>query len=147
MYAAPPLPPGRDLNDIERRESARSRQNFFGPPSQQSMSKAAQIQSRAARSRVNIDALFEEIEKEEESIAMSIAASSVSVVDDHSDLFIEDEVDREEQSIAASSAPVVDDHSDLFIEDEMVTSAPSKKETGKSKASKSIVKKKSKNKF
>lgn len=134
MFAAPPIPPGRDLNEIERREHDSSYQSIFGPYTNESMTTAQAIQKHHTSSRIDIGALFEEIEKEQqEEPERSRAASSVPV---ESILPVTDDIEEEESIGEETASPKA-----------LKATGKPGKAPAKSKASAGVVKKTSNNKF
>lgn len=133
MFPAPPLPPGRDLNEIERRERDASYESIFGPYTNESMTTARAIQTHHTTSHVDIGALFEELEKEQQISESFYAASSTPV---EPTLAVEDDEESKpvEEKIEEPTSPVK-------------ARKQSAKTAGKSKAGTGVVKKSPKNSF
>jgi hypothetical protein len=128
MFPAPLIPRGRDLNEIEQKEQQRTLDAIFGNSTEESVSIARRIQTSHVTPQLDINALFEEINREQNEGAQNYA--------------------KEDTSAAASSIPVQSAVDDEFVE--VVQPAPAKtsrKSSGKSKATASVVKKPSENSF
>lgn len=127
MFPAKPLPPGRDLNEVERQDSVRAQMSFFGTPSARSSMTADAMQCRVRAEQISIEDLFAELDQRRQQAEISYSASALAD-DDNSE---EEKEEQIAEPVAPSKArkPV----------------AKSSKASGKSKAASSVVKKPAEN--